>query len=81
MSGHTDYVHDISLKSDGNTLASASEDGSVNIWGQCFVYTHTFIKVLFSMKKNCNEVVLVKLWNVYEIEAYSTIPSKKKYQN
>lgn len=37
MSGHTDYIHDISLKSDGNTLASASEDGSVNIWGQCFV--------------------------------------------
>lgn len=32
MSGHTDYIHDISLKSDGNTLASASEDGSVNIW-------------------------------------------------
>lgn len=57
MSGHTDYIHDISLKSDGNTLASASEDGSVNIWGQCFVYTHTFIKVLFSMKKNCNAAV------------------------
>ncbi|XP_062582523.1 THO complex subunit 6 homolog [Saccostrea cucullata] len=32
LSGHTDYIHDISIKNDGNTLASASEDGSVNIW-------------------------------------------------
>lgn len=51
MSGHTDYVHDISLKSDGNTLASASEDGSVNIWGQCFVYTHIYKGVVFNEKE------------------------------
>ena len=32
LSGHDNYIHSLALKN-GNTCASASEDGTVRIWG------------------------------------------------
>lgn len=50
LRGHTDYIHDISLKTDGNILASASEDGLVNLWGMCVL-----VLLVFSNMKGFNE--------------------------
>lgn len=33
LSGHQDYVHSVSMKNNGQECVSASEDGSVRIWG------------------------------------------------
>jgi WD40 repeat protein len=32
LSGHDNYIHSLALKN-GNTCASAAEDGTVKIWG------------------------------------------------
>ena len=32
LAGHTDTIYNVSFSSDGKTLASASEDGSIRVW-------------------------------------------------
>ena len=34
--GHTDYLHDISYLPKSNELLTASEDGTVGIWGTMY---------------------------------------------
>ncbi|KAK3083651.1 hypothetical protein FSP39_000796 [Pinctada imbricata] len=35
LSGHTDYIHDLAVKKNNSLYASASEDGTVRLWGRC----------------------------------------------
>jgi WD40 repeat protein len=33
MCGHLDYVHSAFYNKDGNTIVSASKDGTIKVWG------------------------------------------------
>lgn len=34
MEGHTDYIHKVIMKNEGQECVSASEDGTVRLWGK-----------------------------------------------
>ena len=35
--GHTKYVHSLSLRPSTNQFLSGSEDGTVKVWGMCAI--------------------------------------------
>ena len=47
MEGHADYIHKVVMKNEGLECVSASEDGTVRLWGQLFCFLLFFHACFF----------------------------------
>jgi len=49
LRGHTDYVHSVALRSNAQQCLSASEDGTVRLWGRDFIYLHSMLFITLAL--------------------------------
>jgi len=46
LRGHSDYIHCVALRSNAQQCLSASEDGTVRLWGRGFTHFYSVFSVI-----------------------------------
>ena len=67
LSGHDNYIHSLALKN-GNTCASAAEDGTVRIWGN---YDLSIFLLIFPHDIHC--IFIISNLDIFSLISSSDI--------